>query len=145
MAKAWGCKVLGAARRNATEIDSAGDSTVNKAKALTNGKGRNVAIDTVGDAELAQTGIKVLRFRGRYSFISAPRGGNSKVPVDSLSVYRREVTLIGNNSVGHPQEEMAQELKTMREGLESGALVLMKESAMTINQLVVGDGRICGW
>ena len=131
LAKLWGCKVLGVARGNAAEIDSAGDPTLSKAKALTDGKGPDVAIDTVGDADLAQAAIEVLGFGGRYSFISAPRGGNSKVPVDFLSVYRREVSLIGNNSVDHPQEEMALELKHMREGFESGALVPMKESAMT--------------
>ena len=131
LAKLWGCKVLGVARGNAAEIDSVGDPTLSKAKALTDGKGPDVAVDAVGDAQLAQAAIEVLGFRGRYSFISAPRGGDSKVPVDFLSVYRREVTLIGNNSVDHSQEEMALELGGMCEGFESGALVPMKESAMT--------------
>ncbi len=131
LAKSWGCKVLGVARGNAAEVDSAGDPTLSKAKALTDGKGPDVAVDAVGNADLAQAAIEVLGFRGRYSFISAPRGGDSKVPVDFLSVYRREVSLIGNNSVDHPQEEMARELESMREGFESGALVPMKESAMT--------------
>ena len=135
LAKLWGCKVLGVGRGNAVEIDSSGDPTLSKAKELTGGKGPDVAVDTVGNAELAQAAIEVLGFRGRYSFISAPRGGNSKVPVDFLSVYRREVTLIGNNSVDHPQEEMALELKGMCEGFESGALVPMKESAMTFISL----------
>ena len=135
LARSWGCKVLGVARGNAAEVDSAGDPTLSKAKALTDGRGPDVAVDTVGDATLAQAAIEVLGFRGRYSFISAPRGGNSKVPVDFLSVYRREVTLVGNNSVDHSQEEMAQELKGMREGFESGVLVPMKESAMTFIRL----------
>ena len=135
LANLWGCKVLGIARGNAAEIDSVGDPTLSKAKALTNGNGPDVAVDTVGNAELAQAAIEVLGFRGRYSFISAPRGGNSKVPVDFLSVYRREVTLIGNNSVDHSQEEMTQELKSMCEGFESGVLVPMKESAMTFIKL----------
>ena len=135
LAKSWGCKVLGVARGNAAEVDSAGDPTLSKAKALTDGRGPDVAVDAVGNAELAQAAIEVLGFRGRYSFISAPRGGNSKVPVDFLSVYRREVTLVGNNSVDHSQEEMAQELNSMREGFESGVLVPMKESAMTFISL----------
>ena len=135
LAKLWGCKVLGVGRGNAVEVDSSGDPTLSKAQELTGGKGPDVAVDTVGNAELAQAAIEVLGFRGRYSFISAPRGGNSKVPVDFLSVYRREVTLVGNNSVDHPQEEMAQELKGMCEGFESGALVPMKESAMTFISL----------
>lgn len=135
LAKSWGCKVLGVARGNAAEVDSAGDPTLSKAKALTDGRGPDVAVDTVGDAALAQAAIEVLGLRGRYSFISAPRGGNSKVPVDFLSVYRREVTLVGNNSVDHSQEEMAQELKSMREGFESGVLVPLKESAMTFTGL----------
>ena len=135
LAKLWGCRVLGVARGSAAEIDSAGDPTLSKAKALTDGKGPDVAVDTVGDAGLAQAAIEVLGFRGRYSFISAPRGGDSKVPVDFLSVYRREVSLVGNNSVDHSQEEMAQELKGMCEGFESGALVPMKESGMTFISL----------
>ena len=134
LAKSWGCKVLGVARGNAAEVDSAGDPTLSKAKALTDGKGPDIAVDTVGDAALAQAAIEVLGSRGRYSFITAPRG-NSKVPVDFLSVYRREVTLVGNNSVDHSQEEMAQELNSMREGFESGVLVPMKESAMTFISL----------
>ena len=129
LAKLWGCKVLGVGRGNSAEIDSAGDPTLSKAKELTDGKGPDVAVDTVGNAKLAQAAIEVLGFRGRYSFISALRGGNSKVPVDFLSVYRREVTLIGNNSVDHSQEKMVQELKGMCEGL------LMKESAMTFINL----------
>lgn len=56
------------------------------------------------------------------------------MPVDFLSVCRGEVTLIGRNSVDHSQE-MAQELKGMREGCESGALVPMKKSAMTFISL----------
>ena len=135
VAKSWGCNVLGVARGNSAEVDSVADPTLSKAKALTDGKGPDVAVDTVGDAQLAQAAIEVLAFRGRYSFISAPRGGNSKVPVDFLSVYRREVTLVGNNSVEHSQEEMAQELSSMREGFESGVLVPMKESAMTFISL----------
>lgn len=135
LAKLWGCKVLGVARGKAAEIDSAGDPTLSKAKELTDGKGPDVAVDAVGDAELAQAAIEVLGFRGRYSFISAPRGGNSKVPVDFLSVYRREVSLVGNNSVNHSQEELAQELKSMCEGFESRALVPMKESGMTFISL----------
>lgn len=115
---------------NGVARGNAGDPTLSKAKALTNSKGPDVAVDAVGDAELAQAAIEMLGFRGRYSFISAPRGGNSKVPVDFLSVYRKEVTLVGNNSVEHSQEELAQELKSMCEGFGSGALVSMKESAM---------------
>lgn len=135
LARSWGCRVLGVARGNAAEVDSAGDPTLSKAKALTDGKGPDVAVDTVGDAALAQAAIEVLGSRGRYSFITAPRGGNSKVPIDFLSVYRREVTLVGNNSVDHSQEEMAQELNSMRDGFESGVLVPMKESAMTFISL----------
>ena len=135
LAASWGCKVLGVARGSAADIDSAGDPTLSKAKALTGGKGPDVAVDTVGNAKLAQAAIEVLGFRGRYSFISAPRGEDSTVPVDFLSVYRREVTLVGNNSVDHPQEEMAQELESMRVGFESGILVPMKESAMNFISL----------
>lgn len=83
LAKLWECKVLGVARGSA-----AGDPTLSEIKALIDEEGPDVAIDTVGDAELAQAAIEVLGFRGRYSFISAPRGGNSKVAVDFLSVYR---------------------------------------------------------
>lgn len=45
------------------------------------------------------------------------------------------MTLIGNNSLDHSQEEMAQELKSMCRGFESGALLPMKESAMTFISL----------
>ena len=135
LARSWGCRVLGVARGNAADVDSAGDPSLSKAKALTDGKGPDVAVDTVGNAQLAQAAIEVLGVRGRYSFISAPRGGDSKVPVDFLSVYRREVSLIGNNSADHVQEEMARELEAMREGFESGALVPMKESAMAFVSL----------
>lgn len=130
LANLWGCRVHGVARGNAAGIDPAGDPTLSKAKALTNGEGPDVAVDAVGDAELAQAAIEVLGFRGRYSFISASRGGNSKVLVDFLSVDRKEETLIGKNSVEHSQEELAQELKSMCEGFGFGALVSMKESAM---------------
>lgn len=128
LANLWGRRVLGVAKGNAAEIDSAGDPTLSKAKALTNG-------NAVGGAELAQAAIEVLGFRGRYSFISAPGGGNSKAPVDFLSVYRKGVTLAGNKSVEHSQEELAQQLKSMCEGFGSGASVSMKESAMNFISL----------
>lgn len=57
------------------------------------------------------------------------------MPVDFLSVYRREVIIIGNISVDHLQEEMAQELMSMCKGFESGALVPIKESAMNFISL----------
>lgn len=48
LAKLWGCKVLGVGRGNAAKIDSAGDPTLSKAKALTDGIGPDVVVDTVG-------------------------------------------------------------------------------------------------
>lgn len=45
------------------------------------------------------------------------------------------MTLIGNDSVDQSKEKMAQELRDLCEGFESGALVPMKESAMTFINL----------
>ena len=132
LAKLKGCKVLGVGRGRDVDINSTEDPTLSKAKLLTDGKGPDVVIDTVGDAKLAHSAIETLAFRGRYVFIAAPRGQEGPiVGVNFLSVYRREVSLIGCSTGEYSQEKLGDDLRSMSEAFKSGDLVPTQESSLT--------------
>ncbi|CEO59972.1 hypothetical protein PMG11_04619 [Penicillium brasilianum] len=81
MTKAMGCKkVLTAARRGdpKPDVSLASNATIEETiSALTDGKGVDVVIDTVGDLTLMATVVDQLALQGRYTWITAPRGNAS--------------------------------------------------------------------
>jgi NADPH2:quinone reductase len=109
LAQAYGCKTIGLGRHG-TDIDSTVDPTLSTARHLTNGKGPNIAIDTVGDLDLTRAAIEVLAPLGRLCTITAPRSGNKELAVDITSLYRRQISLIGCNSLSYSQADMARML-----------------------------------
>ena len=130
IAKNLGCKTIGVGRHG-TDIDSSEDSQLLKAKDLTNGAGPDVVVDTVGDLNLTKAAFEVMATRARMSIISAPRQGNRELPLDLLSLYRRQIELVGCNSAAYPQQEMAQMLKDLTPDFESGRLIAPDETSMT--------------
>lgn len=109
LAHANGCKTIGVGRHG-TDIDSTADPTLSKAKQLTSGKGPDFAIDTIGDLSLTRAAMEVLAPSGRLCTITAPRSGNKELAVDITSLYRRQISLIGCNSLAYSQANMAKML-----------------------------------
>lgn len=122
LARAYGCKTIGVGRHG-TDLDSTADPTLSTAKDLTDGKGPDIAIDTVGDLNLTKAAIEVLAPLGRLCTITAPRSGSTELAVDVTSLYRRQISLIGCNSLAYSQAEMAQLLtRDLVPLVESGKL-----------------------
>lgn len=153
LASQLGCRVLKVGRGNGSGVDvnSVTDPTLESARTLTKGgkKGPDVVVDTVGDADLVKASLNVLAPRGRFSFITAPRGaGGSEVLVDFMAVYRKEIELVGNNSVAHGQEELAGLLAGMVEGFEKGELkaaAVREEEVVKLNHAVEAYGKKGRW
>ncbi|KAH8651159.1 hypothetical protein BX600DRAFT_473173 [Xylariales sp. PMI_506] len=137
IAKAWGCRVLSAARRKTDSPDvilpgpDAQETLEMQIASLTDGKGVDVVVDTVGNIGLMSDVIKQLAVRGRYTWIAAPRDGNSTVlPLDSFLAYRNEIELIGVNSVLRTPAEVAEELKELNALFDSGKLEAPAEAGI---------------
>ncbi|KAJ5774456.1 hypothetical protein N7457_009352 [Penicillium paradoxum] len=130
IAKAMGCKrVLSAARRVEAKPDvilageKAAEDLALKVAELTGGRGVDVVIDTVGNVALMGAAIEQLARRGRYAWIAAPRGDVSKMlSFDIFQAYRRELMLVGCNSVSLSIEGAAGLLRNLGEWIEQGLL-----------------------
>ncbi|OQO14736.1 hypothetical protein B0A48_00118 [Cryoendolithus antarcticus] len=106
-ARAMGCKAIGVGRHG-TNISSTTDPTLSAAKALTGGKGLDVAVDTIGDFALTKAAFDILAPNGRLCTITAPRSGGTELPLDILSLYSRQISVVGCNSIGfNSQEDLA--------------------------------------
>ena len=152
LASQMGCHVLKVGRGNSSgiDVDSVTDPTLDGARTLTKGgKGPDVVVDTVGDADLVKASLNVLAPRGRFSFITAPRGPRgSEVLVDFMAVYRKEIELVGNNSVAHGQEELAGVLAGMVEGFEKEELKaapVREEEVVKLDHAVEAYGKKGRW
>ena len=122
LAKAKGCKVLRAMRGPLGDINLTDDPEMTQARSLTNGKGPNVIIDTVGNMDTMKRSLNVLSKGGRFSFISAPKSGNTEMSLDMKAVYRNELSIIGNNSLEHKLEEITRDMDAMADLFEAGDL-----------------------
>ena len=140
MAKAIGCKhVFTAARRAASLPDVLLDSEngysilKDRISTLTDRKGVDVVIDTVGDLELMSAAIEQMALNGRYAWIAAPRGDLDKMlKVDVFQTYRKGLSLLGCNSVTYSMEVMAKQLRSMHNWMEQGLLKSQKEEDFEI-------------
>ena len=68
--------------------------------------------------------------------------------VDFLTVYRREIELVGINSAAHSQEELADMLAGMLEGFEKGdlkAAEVRKEQEVRLEAAVEAYGKKGRW
>jgi NADPH2:quinone reductase len=130
VAKAMGCKrVLTASRRaeDCPDVNLAlGDpDAVFQAAipALTDGRGVDVVVDTVGDLAIMAAAVEQLALRGRYSWIAAPRGGAStQFSFDIFQAYRKEIEFVGCNSGNWVVTDAAQDLRVLKEWFDNGAL-----------------------
>jgi NADPH2:quinone reductase len=131
LARADGCRVLTASRKDSDDINISSDPSLEKVTALTDGNGVDIVIDTVGHPALVQAAIARLAKRGRLALIAAPRTGSTELAIEMKGFYRGEKTLVGCNSLLYSVEEMAAQLKEMSPLFESGALRAPKEGDWT--------------
>lgn len=129
LARAKGCQVLKAARRGDVDINLKNDPNLGSARSKS-GNGPDVVIDTVGDEALLRSAISIMNNRGRYSFITAPRGGNGEVAINMLQLYRKQIVFVGSNTVAYQQEELSRILGGVEALVESGKLTPLSESSM---------------
>lgn len=151
LARNQGCRVLSASRRDTADVNLASDPELKNARALTGGKGPDVIIDTVGSPDLTKAAILCLATRGRFTFITAPKKESTELVVDMKYVYRKEIAIIGCNSLLMTMEETAKDLEGMLEGFESGRLkthdeaelnkVSIEEAIDAYEKLESGKGR----
>lgn len=135
IAHARGCRTISVGRHG-TDINSTEDPELKRAKELTGGRGPDVVVDTVGDFTLVKAAFDVMAFNGRIAFISAPRGGASTdLPIDILSLYRRQISLVGCNTAAHSQASMGAMLRELVPLLASGQLKVPEESSMSLINL----------
>ncbi|KAJ5303431.1 hypothetical protein N7476_010230 [Penicillium atrosanguineum] len=142
MARAMGCKqVLTAARHGDLNPDIVLSSSNHAAvlegiAALTDGRGVDVVIDTVGDLALMSVAVEQLALKGRYSWITAPKGDVSKrLSFDVFQAYRKELSLLGCNSAAPPVEDTAEYLRSMSGWIDQGLLGVQKESEFRVVKL----------
>lgn len=128
LAKARGARVLRATRSDDSDVNTAKDTELTALDALTNNKGVDIVIDTVGFPSLTAKAVQKLGRDGRLVFIAAPKSGSTEVTVEMLPFYRAQKSLIGINSLLYSVEEMAEELEVLRGLFESGKLVPPQES-----------------
>ena len=130
IATEMGCRVLTAARNPTCSINLKEDPGLSNAKELTEGKGPDVVVDTVGDLALTHSALASLSTGGRLSFISVGRSTTSEMQIDMETLYRLEHVIIGCNSVGHDAEEMARWLSEMAPMFERGDLKAISEKEL---------------
>jgi NADPH2:quinone reductase len=135
ISQAMGCKrVLTAARRveSKPDIVLSGDSgeLAERIAVLTGGRGVDVVVDTVGDIALMGAVVEQLAQKGRYVWIAAPRGeASKKLSFDVFQAYRKELTLVGCNSVSPSIEDAAELLRFLGEWAENGLLRAQDETS----------------
>jgi NADPH:quinone reductase len=144
IARAIGCKrVLTATRREAgdtpdVDLTSGIPETVLRSTipALTDGRGVDVIIDTVGSIALMSAAIKHLARCGRYSWIAAPRGGvSTDLTFDIFQAYRDEIELVGCNTGNYSVTEVAQDMRVLKEWFDSGIIKSRDEGVFEIIDL----------
>ena len=128
LAERKGCRVLRAARRDKPDVNLATDPEMKSARVLTGGKGPDVAIDAIGDPNLAGTALMSLANGGRLVFISAPKKGSTDLTFDMKYIYRHEISIIGCNSVLADIRDTAKDMDDMKKGFEEGGLQAEKEA-----------------
>ncbi|RSL74750.1 hypothetical protein CEP53_000026 [Fusarium sp. AF-6] len=121
MLEELGCQVLRAVRGPGADVDTSADPELLTVQDLTNKKGVDVVIDTVGVPALTAAAIDgALAHGGTLVFIAAPKGGSPTLTLRMRDFYRAEKSLIGINSVAHKSSVMAELLQSLEPIFQSG-------------------------
>lgn len=118
-------RVLGAARSSdpipgaAAVINTTTDDLRERVFELTNGKGVDAVLDTVGGA-MFEPALRSLRIGGRQIAIASP--GNRRVNFDLVDFYHNLSRLMGVDSMKFTPRDVAAIADELRPGFEAGAL-----------------------
>jgi NADPH:quinone reductase len=133
IAKWKGLRVLGTVRRDSdrNSVQQSGvDVVINSetedlnaaVKAATHDRGADIIIDTVG-GEMVLKALNTLAPRGRLTEISVPPK-QQQVNIDLLDFYRRQLRLLGVNSLDWNAQNCADILEALTPGFEENMLHL---------------------
>ncbi|KAJ6439312.1 Zinc-type alcohol dehydrogenase-like protein [Purpureocillium lavendulum] len=125
LAEGLGAKVIKATRRGGDAedcISTEADPEFTAVDNLTQRRGVNAVIDTVGSPALVAAALKKLAKGGRLGFMSAPKSGPRGLEIDMLACYRNDTSLHGCNSLNQSATDMARRLQQLDPLLASGAL-----------------------
>lgn len=123
-----GARVIGV-ERNATSyvghanspvevLDGTRSDLVSAVLALTDGKGVDIAYNTVGSPYFAAA-LESLKVGGRHILISTP---DRNVPFDIMAFYRRDLHMLGVDSLKLDASQSATVFRTLLPGFEDGSL-----------------------
>jgi NADPH2:quinone reductase len=122
LAKGMGCRVLQGSRREDADVNTSSDPEMKGVDKLTDGKGVDVVVDTVGSPAMTAAAVAKLAKRGRLGFIAGPRSGSTETSFDMVDFYRSERSILGVNTLVYAVEEFAEELKGVSDMFEKGLL-----------------------
>jgi len=131
LAVSLGAVVLKGTRDDKGDLNTAADPALTGLDSLTDGKGVNVVIDTVGQPSLTKSAIAKLTKGGRLGFIAAPRSGDETLGIEMTAFYRKDLELVGVNTLNVAVATFAKELESMAKKFEEGVLVGAKEGEWT--------------
>lgn len=131
IAKWKGAHVIGTIRRDSdretvqqigadTAINSETEELASAVKAATGGRGADVIVDSVGGAMVPKC-LEALATGGRLTEISVPPK-QQQVSIDMMDFYRRQLRLLGINTLDWDANGCAGILETLAPGFESNVL-----------------------
>ena len=130
LAKAKGCTTITASRQNTTDINTTTDPQLTKALTMTDGRGPEVILDTVGDVVLMRQALEVLADKGRLAYIAAPPG-SPEFTFAMRTLYRKEHSIVGCNTLKYSIEEMARIMTELAPMFEQGLLTMPPDEELT--------------
>ena len=134
-----GARVIGADRRIPPDlqadhvIDTSTQDLSESVRGLTNGKGADAALDTVGGSLFEPT-LKSLAYRGRQVAIASP--GQRRVTFDLIDFYHQGLDLMGVDTFKLDLNTAADLLDALRPGFDSGALSAPKTKSFPLQQSI---------
>ena len=140
LAKAYGARVIAIGRRK-TQLDRAGsmgadellisgdpDETVRQVRALTGGRGADIAIEAVGQPEVWQAAVKVLRRGGTVNFFGGCPN-DSRISLDTSLLHYSEITC--KASFHHTPAHVRKALDFVARGVISAKDFVNREEPLT--------------
>jgi NADPH:quinone reductase-like Zn-dependent oxidoreductase len=140
-------RVLGAGRSSdpipgaAAVINTTTDNLHERVFELTNGKGVDAILDTVGGA-MFEPALRSLRIGGRQVAIASP--GNRRVNFDLVDFYHNLSRLIGVDSMKFTPREVAAVADELRPGFEAGALKAPSLQLVPFENAIEAYERLAG-
>ncbi|CAG8673396.1 14947_t:CDS:10 [Dentiscutata erythropus] len=103
-------------------VDTSTEDLKKKVLDLTDQKGVDIVIDTVGHPAIFEKAFSSLKVRGRYVVMTVGRSDNKYISFDGLDFYRRELRLFGLNTLNYAREDAVKAFNILKPGFESDAL-----------------------